>query len=421
MKHPVLRWLLPLLRYGLCAVAIVYLYNAVTWYDHVTLADGTKVVLVERTADGQFVIERGGRRETVTPAQVRRVGTEQLPDVELGVRSVVARANLTAAIIAILLFLPAPFVQSLRLVWMLAVQDVRIGLWDAIKLTFAGNFFNFALPGTTGGDLIKAYYITHYTHHKTEAVTTVFLDRAIGLLGLMLLATVMIVYAWDQLPWDAAMRRSLITALGLVWAGLALGALMVFSARLRGLLRLSSLAARLPAGEHLLRIGRATVAMRRHKSLVLASLGNTLVLQALVVFSAYLMASALNMAGGFELYFVCVPIGFLIAAIPISPPQAFGVMEWAYIQFFAQNGLNDPSQALALALAARLTQLVWALPGMLVPLLGAHLPNRRELDELEQPDADAAGSRPSPDPPTQNPPDSRADAAESGQPPTTAK
>ena len=37
-KSPLLRWGLPALRYGLCAVAILYLYYNVTWYDSVTLA-----------------------------------------------------------------------------------------------------------------------------------------------------------------------------------------------------------------------------------------------------------------------------------------------------------------------------------------------------------------------------------------------
>jgi hypothetical protein len=59
-------------------------------------------------------------------------------------------------------------------------------------------------------------------------------------------------------------------------------------------------------------------------------------------------------------------------------------MEAAYIQFFALGRLhNDPSQAVALAVALRLIQLVWALPGILVPLLGAHLPRKDELASLE--------------------------------------
>ena len=104
------------------------------------------------------------------------------------------------------------------------------------------------------------------------------------------------------------------------------------------------------------------------------------------------MARAIGLKGSAELYFICVPIGFLIQAVPITPPQAFGVLEYAYIQFFARGGLqgdNSESAAVAFALAVRLIQLVWAVPGVLVPLLGAHMPKKRELDEFGEASDDA--------------------------------
>lgn len=348
----------------------------------------------------RLLAERPGEFEILDPNRGRVTvaadAVKQLPggvfEIERGIASVVRGTRLDLALWALLIFLPAPFLQSQRLVWMLGIQDVRLSLWESIKLTFAGNFFNFALPGTVGGDLVKAYYLTRYTHHKTEAITTVFLDRVIGLLGLMMLATLTFCFAWNQLNWDVKWRTSTAIGLAAVWCGLAIGSVFVFSQRLRNVLRLSQIAAQLPAGDHLLRIGRATVKMRQHKTQVIASLVNTFVLQALVVWSAWVMSLALGMQGGALLYFICVPIGFLIAAVPISPPQAFGVMEYAYIQFFTHDGLNDVSQAFAFALAVRITQLVWALPGVLVPLLGAHLPRRDELEALQQVDEGEAGA-----------------------------
>ncbi len=377
-----LRWLLPLLRYGLCAVAIVYLVRCVTWYDYVRLggADGPKARLLEQRGES-FVIERAGRPETVAAAEVHhvRVAQRDVPDIELGISTVVRQANGLKALWAILLFAPVVVLQCGRLVVMLAIQGVRISFWTSSKLSFVGNFFNFALPGTTGGDLIKAYYLTRYTHRKTETVTTVFLDRAIGLFGLVLLAGTSIL-----LTRDPQQFRQLISTLAIICAVLVVGALVVFSRHLREVLRLRELAARLPLGEQILRVGRATVAMRHHKLLVLLSLAMTVALQAIVMISAVVMKDALGMEGDASYYFIYVSIGFLIAAIPISPPQAFGVMEAFYVQFFTQGGLrNDPSQAVALALAMRLIQLVWALPGVLVPLLGAHLPGKEELRTLE--------------------------------------
>jgi uncharacterized protein (TIRG00374 family) len=385
MQRRYTRWLMPTLRYGLCAAAILYLVHIVPWNDYVTLNDAakTRVRLLEEH-DDQLVIERNGERETVTWSDVNHAG--DVPDVTYGISGVVRRTDIAKALLAILIFLPVPVLQSMRLVWMLAVQDVRLSYWNAFKLTYAGNFFNFALPGTVGGDLIKAYYVTRFTRRKTEAVTTVFLDRVIGLSGLMILASVTFLFAWKGIEWSPTYRNTLATALALVWGGLALGCVFIFSRRLRHLIKLPELAKKLPAANQLLRIGRATVAMQQHKSLVLASLLNTLVLQLFVVLAACQMAQALNMQGHFALFFIFVPLGFVLGALPFLPPMAFGVMEAAYVQFFCWGGLNPGSAAVAFALANRLTQLVWAVPGVLVPLLGAHLPSHAELRALEQPD-----------------------------------
>ncbi len=367
-----------MVRIALCAGAIAFLVYTVNWHDHVCLNDAerTEVRLLEQR-DDRFVIKRDEQRQEIGLDQVARL-PDGTPEIRYGIPGVIRRAAGLLALAAILIFIPVPLLQSIRLVWMLAVQDVRLSYWNSIKLSYAGNFFNFALPGMVGGDLIKAYYITRFTHQKTEAVTTVFLDRAVGLFGLVLLAGTMIIIAWNPREFGQL-------ALGLVLliGGLAVGAVFVFSKRLRHALHLVELAERLPLSEQILRIGRATVAMRRHKALVAASLANTIVLQFTVMVSAFVMARALAMDGTFVQYLIYVPVGFLIAAIPINPPQAVGVLEFAYVQFFASIGANTGSQALALALGIRVIQLVWAIPGVLVPLLGAHLPSAAELKELE--------------------------------------
>ena len=373
------RWILTALRLGLCAVAVVYLYRNVNWNDFATLKDGTRVRVVEYRGD-ELVIERDGAGRTISLSDVALIEDSDppLPDINYGIASVVAGMDRLKALLAVLLFFPATMLQPLRLLWMLKIQNVRLSFWNAVKLSYAGNFFNFALPGTTGGDLIKAYYLTRFTHQKTEAVTTVFLDRVVGLLGLVLLAGTMIL-----LSRDSAQFGNVAPALGVILACLAVGVVIIFSRRIRNALRLSELAARLPASDQLLRIGRTAIAMRSRKSLVLACLGLTIVLQLIVMISAYMMAKSIGMGGELSHYLIFVPIGFLIAAIPINPPQGFGVMESAYILFFANAGYATNQQAFAFALAVRLIALVWALPGVLVPLLGAHLPSKAELAEME--------------------------------------
>ncbi|MBL8878589.1 MAG: flippase-like domain-containing protein [Phycisphaerales bacterium] len=389
MKKRRFRWILPLLRYGLCAAAIWYLVTKVRWHDEIHLSDAprTAVRLLEDRGDS-FVVLRDGERVTLGLSDVHRIDNETTPDIEYGIAGVVQRVDLWRAWLAILLFFPVPILQSLRLVWMLAIQEIRVSTWMSAKLSLAGNFFDFALPGTTGGDVFKAYYLTRLTPKRTEAVTTVFLDRAVGLLGMVLLAAIMIAVSWDEQRFGNIARPMLV-----ILAALALGSPLVFSRRIRALLRLRDIAERLPFGHHILRIGGAIVAMRRHPMLLIVSVASTLILQFFVMVSAYQMSLALGMTASFGQCLVYVAIGQLMAAIPISPPQAFGVMEWAFIQFFTHQGLATSAQAVTFALAIRLIKLVWALPGVLVPLLGAHYPTAREVEELEE-DVEATERRP---------------------------
>ncbi|MGE3181130.1 MAG: lysylphosphatidylglycerol synthase transmembrane domain-containing protein [Phycisphaerae bacterium] len=381
-KSSGLKILVTILRWGLCAAAIVYLVMSVKWNDTINIGtdDAPRLVrLVEKESDdGPFVVMQNDQRTTVQLDEVNKVNG--LPDIRYGISGVVANLDRWGAVIALLAFAPVPILSAIRLIWMLAMQAVQLSLWVAVKLTYAGNFFNFALPGTTGGDLIKAYYLTRYTHRKTEAVTTVFLDRVIGLLGLVLLAGCMIIVAWDRERFGR-----IAMGLGVILAGLAVGAIFVFSKRLRHALGLPKLAEKLPAGQHILRIGRTLIALRDNKGKSLAALVITLVLQFLVMLSVYLMSQAMQMQGDFQHYFVFLPILFLVGALPLAP-QGAGVMEFFAVQFFGTELGNSVSQAFALALSIRLIQLFWALPGVLVPLFGAHLPSSAELHELEEVD-----------------------------------
>jgi len=389
------RWALTALRIALCLAAVAYLAFNVKWNDYVRLGskDGPLVRLLGQT-DGRFSVLRDGQVIDVPAADIfhEEVKGQRVPDIEYGIRTVMRQMDRWQAFWAIMLFMPVPLMSAVRLVWMMRVQKVRLSLWDSTKLTFAGNFFNFAMPGgMTGGDVIKAYYVTRFTKRKTEAVTTIFLDRVIGLIGLVLMSGAVILVTRDS-----AHFSHLTLPLGLIVAGLAVSSVVIYSRRIRAALHLRQIVERLPMAGQLQRIGAATLAMRQHKALVIASLLITFGLQGICIVSATIMAWALGMQGAFDYFFIYIAIGFVISAVPISPPQAVGVMESFYVWCFTADGLNTASQAFALAVAVRLIQLVWSVPGVLVPLLGAHLPRRAELLELGEREAAVDPQLPSP-------------------------
>ena len=117
--------------------------------------------------------------------------------------------------------------------WILHVQGLDVRFPRLFSISFIGLFFNAFMLGSTGGDVIKAWYVAHETHHKkAEAVATVVVDRLIGLLALFVIALIMMglfyrrVFEDPKLFWFAmatlavVVSTVLITVIGL-WRGFA--------------------------------------------------------------------------------------------------------------------------------------------------------------------------------------------------------
>ena len=71
--------------------------------------------------------------------------------------------------------------------WYILVRAVELPfrLIDAFRLGFIGLFFNNFMPGSVGGDVIKAAVLAREQDRRTVAVATVIMDRAIALWALI--------------------------------------------------------------------------------------------------------------------------------------------------------------------------------------------------------------------------------------------
>ena len=280
-----------------------------------------------------------------------------------------ASGNWQLLVIGIAAFGPAPVIISVRLKLLLAVHEVDLTVWQAIKVTFAGNFIISALPvGTPGGDAAKAYYVARDTPYKHEAVTTVLVDRVIGVVGLVGLASVVLLVNWGN-PAFAVWGRiiAVVVTVMIVSAG------VYFSRRMRALLRLERIVAFMPFASHIQRIDQAAFAFRHRIGRLAGCLVLTVILQLIVIISLFLAGWALGIVGegprsALPVYLGYIPICLLAGVAPI------GVMEEVFKRLFVDAAhLGPPEAARLLSLLGRLIQLVWALPGALV-VLGAGRP-----------------------------------------------
>lgn len=96
--------------------------------------------------------------------------------------------------LSLLIIMFQTVLSAVRWKMLLASQGIDMPLMRAVSLTFQGSMFSLFLPGgSVGGDVIKAAFLTRESDRKktVEAVTTIFLDRVIGMLGLFSLAGIL--------------------------------------------------------------------------------------------------------------------------------------------------------------------------------------------------------------------------------------
>ena len=107
---------------------------------------------------------------------------------------------------------PLTFViTSYRWHALLEAIDIAIPLGRVFTLNMVGGFYNTFMPGSTGGDALKAWYASKHTPFRTRAVMSVLVDRVIGLLALIVVGGAAAATQWEV----SACRKVAIASAGI--------------------------------------------------------------------------------------------------------------------------------------------------------------------------------------------------------------
>lgn len=287
-------------------------------------------------------------------------------------------------------YLVGQFVVAFRWWLLLRAQDIHIAVFAAIRLYFVGLFYNNVMPSSVGGDLLKAYYVTKHTHRRLEGVLSVFIDRLVGLAGMLLMAVAAyLLFLRGQAIEAGAREAENGVQQGLAtYKNAAFWALAAVAAVLVGLWvhpgsrrRLGRLAARLwSRGAELFgRVRTAIVVYCSKPGTMVAALLLTLLGQSVVVAAFWLLGRNLGIEASVKYYYVIFPITWVIGAIPVSI-AGLGVLEAGIVTLFTSLTAATGESALALAFCQRFVWVLASLPGGMVHLLGGHLPEQFLVD-----------------------------------------
>jgi glycosyltransferase 2 family protein len=326
--RPWLRWLGWAARFGVAAAGVAVIVVLTQWTDEPML-----------DAAGQAVIDPGTGAPAVRPGLLTLVGRAEPWKLVLGF---------------VVLGLVWP-IQATRWWWLLRAQGLIVSWRRTFRLTMVGAFFNFCVPvGSTGGDVVRAYYAAAGSRRKLGAVLSIVADRLAGTLGLVLLAGLLAL----TLLHEPVVRTVALFA----WSGLAaalVGWWAYVSPSWRRWLLLETVL-RVKALRPLDEVGTA---FARRPVVLLKAVGVSVVSHLCLCTAAAMAGLALGLDAEPRKVLAVLPVAFAAAALPVSY-QGLGVMEGvAYSLLDAGRASWTP--IVGMLILYRLYMLGWALLGAL--------------------------------------------------------
>jgi glycosyltransferase 2 family protein len=251
----------------------------------------------------------------------------------------------TIALAAVALVLIDVSLNALRLSWLFRPHGLNLSWAKSFQVTMVSFFFAQFLPGATGGDLARFFYVAKdYKDLRSEIITVSLFDRAVGMLSLMIMPLIFAPFFAGVIGATPALLALLavVAALSLLLVAGFLACLFHQSAMER-LAR--ALFGFLPWKDWHGRVIRTIASYRHNLRTVGAALGISLVANSLNLIVMMLAVFALNPAGLDSKMCLIVPLGFIANCLPFTP-GGLGVGETAFNSLFSVAGLRGGAEAL---------------------------------------------------------------------------
>lgn len=249
---------------------------------------------------------------------------------------------------------------------LLKTLEVSAPLGRRIASFAGGNFFNYFLPSTVGGDLVRSFDLSAHTKKTKDVVATVLLDRLSGYAGLEIVFLVALFFGWNMVP-----LRIVLPGAILITALLAIFLLAIFNSFFYSKInRFLSLPITGKFGEALRSLHDELYIFRKNKSTIIRSVLLSVMIQLASPLAVYIVALSLGLKISALYFLVFFPIIGVITLLPISL-GGLGFKEFLGVYFFATVGVPK-NLSLAFSLIGLFIVLIYACLGGLIYVFALH-------------------------------------------------
>lgn len=279
------------------------------------------------------------------------------------------------------LFLFGMFISSIRWKILLASQDIHVGLGRVFRFYLLGYIWNFTLPSSMGGDIVKIYKIIGEDTGKqkaTGATLATVMDRVLGLFAMVLLIGLSVSANIYLPPWSRV-------TLSIGCAVFLLSMLLLISGKLpwvsQALLRLAGLFSLRPKVEKILSAMRL---FGQRPGWLLLAFVISVVFQLLGVFNQWLAFKVVAVDVPIAPLFFAVLLTRMLTALPISI-GGVGLKEVGMLGLLAAVGISS-SQIISYSLVSY-SQILLLISAYGVTMILPKLTRRGRRDQSVSPSA----------------------------------
>lgn len=226
------------------------------------------------------------------------------------------------------------FLLSERWRLLITTQGIFATRWQIFRLSMIGNFFNLAMPGGVGGDIIKAFYFAkHYPAHKTVAATGVLIDRVLGLYAMMGMALLAMFFDLQHIETVPNLYR-LFQLLVFLFFITSFGLMFIFTKNQKIQNWIKTFIEVMPYHSHILGVYESFNKYCAKKSDLLKVIFISFFAQFFTILFLYYTAKQITSEEiNLIMFFYIAPIGFMATAIPISP-AGIGIGQAAFFYLY---------------------------------------------------------------------------------------
>ncbi len=218
---------------------------------------------------------------------------------------------------------------------LIKVRNVFVKFWRLFWINSIGSFLGLFLPSSLGTDVVRGYYLMKNNSEKAVSISSVFVDRILGVFSLLVMGLIAVFLSEDVLA-----KYNLREIIVVLFAFSSISVYIFQRNEVNGFLqKINEKFKFKKISENILKLHTSILEYKKYPKVVTISFVITILVQITRVLTYYVIALAFNVEVSIVYFFLFVPLIMIVMMIPITI-GGFGLREGTFVAFFTLVGMS---------------------------------------------------------------------------------